>query len=116
MRKWLSGLALFCVLPFSGCGVQGAEPAAGAPDRLQPRLELPAAAGVPAAMPVVHRSGDRRESRTVEDDLDADGIADYRVIITDTFDADGNLRLTTRDEDFEADGIFDARRLTKYGD
>jgi hypothetical protein len=43
-----------------------------------------------------HRVGERRESRIVEDDPDADGIPDYRVIITETFDAEGNLLLTSR--------------------
>jgi hypothetical protein len=115
MRKWLSGLVLSCVLTLSGCGIHGAEPVAGASDRLQARQDSPAVTEVAEVKPA-QRAGERRESRTVEDDRDADGIADYRVIITDTFDADGNLLLTTRDEDFEADGIFDARSLTKYGD
>ena len=58
---------------------------------------------------------ERRLSRTIEDDPDADGIADYRVIITDTFDAAGNLESTLREEDFEADGIIDSRVITSFG-
>jgi hypothetical protein len=34
---------------------------------------------------------ERRLSRTIEDDPDADGIAQYRVIITDTLDAAGDF-------------------------
>lgn len=115
MRKWLSGLALLGVLPFSGCGVQRAESAAVS-DRIQARQEASAAPEVAMDISVAHPAGDRRESRTVEDDWDADGIADHRVIITDTFDADGNLLMSSRDEDFEADGIIDSRGMTKYID
>jgi hypothetical protein len=65
-------------------------------------------------MPFMPPVGERRVSRTIEDDPDADGIADYRVIITDTFNADGDPISTAREEDFEADGIIDARSVTKY--
>jgi len=104
MRKWMSGLAFLSVLPLGGCGMGAAGPSAmGAPARAEERQEAPPVAEMPKTMPVVNQAGDRRESRTIEDDPDADGIPDYRVTITDTFDADGNLLLTSRDEDFEAD-------------
>ena len=37
-----------------------------------------------------------------------------RIIITDTFDAAGNLVGLVREEDFEADGIVDARGATSF--
>ncbi len=57
----------------------------------------------------------RRLSRTIEVDPHADGIANYRVIITDTLDAAGNLESTLREVDFEADGIIDSRVMTSFG-
>ncbi len=98
MRKWMT-VSRFCGLP-AGCGARqrtlrhrGAEPSHG---------RLP------------HAACRQRRSRTIEEDPDADGIADYRVIITDTFDADGNPISTAREEDVEADGIIDARSVTHY--
>jgi len=115
MRKWMSGLAILSVLPLSGCGAVDAGPSAvGGLARAEVRREPPPLTQLAKAMPA-HRVGERRESRIVEDDPDADGIPDYRVIITETFDADGNLLLTLRDEDFEADGIIDARRTSYFG-
>ena len=57
---------------------------------------------------------EHRESRTIERDPDGDGIANYRCIITDTYDASGRLIRRTRDEDFDADGIVDARTTTTF--
>ena len=51
-------------------------------------------------------------SRTFSRDYDADGIDDYRVVITETFDSEGNLVSRTKDQDFEADGIIDSHITT----
>jgi len=117
MGKWMVGIAFLGLL---GCSSRGAPVSAPSAEPKPARFETPLAVAasdperepgeVPAAGPV-----DRRVSRMIEDDPDADGIANYRVIITDTFDADGNLVSTTRDEDFEADGIIDARSTTYLG-
>ncbi len=53
-------------------------------------------------------------SRIIDEDPDADGIANYRTIITDTFDAGGNLVSTLQEEDFEADGVVDSRVMTSF--
>ena len=105
MRKWMSGLAILYVLWCSGCGARAAEPRPGTV------VTEPLASVV---LPTMPSAGERRVSRTIEDDPDADGIADYRVVITDTFDADGNPISSAREEDFEADGIIDARSVTKF--
>ena len=115
MGRWMAGVALLSLL---GCSSGGAPVTAPVAEPRPSRPEIPLAAvaieegpgETPPAWPV-----ERRVSRTIEDDPDADGIANYRVIITDTFDAEGNLLSTTRDEDFEADGIIDARSTTYLG-
>lgn len=109
MRKWMTGLAIFCVVSLAGCGgARGAQAPVPAANADRPALSVPPAGNV------IPRETQAR--RTIEDDQDADGIADYRVIITEIFDQNGNLVRTTRDEDFEADGIIDARNVTQYGD
>ncbi|HET7810124.1 MAG TPA: hypothetical protein VFL16_06075 [Steroidobacteraceae bacterium] len=49
-----------------------------------------------------------------ERDDDADGIADYRVFVTESFDAAGNLVGVTTEQDFEADGVIDERETTNF--
>jgi hypothetical protein len=53
-------------------------------------------------------------SRTFSRDDDADGIDDYRVAITETFDGAGNLLSRTKDQDFDADGIVDSHFTTTF--
>ena len=107
-------LAISTAFLLAGCqGAEGtANPVPGPPAvaRMSPGADTPLLMN--RAMP----PGPRQVSRTVEDDPDADGIADYRVVITDTLDAEGKLVSTTRSEDFEADGIFDARNTTYFDD
>ncbi len=39
-----------------------------------------------------------------------------RIIITEVFDKSGMLLERIREDDFEADGIVDARNVTTFGD
>ena len=117
MCKWMTLLAILAATAMSGCsGAHGAHDSAQptAP-RVSPvawqSMSVPGEA--PAAAPSPY---ERRQVRTIEDDPDADGIANYRVIITDTFDAAGNMVSTLREEDFEADGIIDSRVMTSFAD
>ena len=58
--------------------------------------------------PQVATPAGRTASRNIDSDHDADGIADHRIVISETFDASGNLIRRIESEDFEADGIIDA--------
>lgn len=69
------------------------------------------AAEIPRATSSV---GSHTTSRTFARDLDADGIDDYRVVITESFDAAGNLLSRTKDQDFDADGIIDSHVTTRF--
>ena len=116
MSKWMTSLMILWRLACGGCGARVAE-----------SMETTQAAAVvagPAAIAeaevanvsrVLPAAVTSRASRIFEDDPDGDGIANYRAIITDTFDAAGNLAATLREEDFEADGIIDSRVTTSYG-
>ena len=113
MSKWMTSLMILWLLACGGCGARVAE-----------SLETTQAAAVvagPAAIAEAEVANVSRvlpaavASRAFEDDPDGDGIANYRAIITDTFDAAGNLATTLREEDFEADGIIDSRVTTSYG-
>jgi len=111
MCKWMTLLAILGSNVLWGCsGAQGAQetspPAAPIAPPAAPRA-LPAGSPAPA---------ERRLSRTIEDDPDADGIANYRVVITEIFDPAGNLVSTWREEDFEADGIIDSRQVTSFSE
>ena len=53
-------------------------------------------------------------SRTITRDADADGVDDYRAVITETFDSAGNLLSRTKAQDFDADGIVDSRVTTQF--
>jgi len=64
----------------------------------------------PRARPSVAHTASRMSSR----DWDADGIDDYRVIVTETFDAAGNLLSRTKDQDFDADGIIDSHVMMTF--
>jgi hypothetical protein len=59
-------------------------------------------------------AGSHTTSRSSSRDLDADGIDDYRVVVTETFDAAGNLVSRTKDQDFNADGIVDSHVSTRF--
>jgi hypothetical protein len=121
MFKWMTGLAILLAALLAACGR-----AQGSADRIAPQFAavpaLPARPAAPAdgtsgtAGPTVIAAGLRQLRRTSSEDPDADGIADYRIIITETFDATGNLISSASEEDFEADGIIDARSVTTFGD
>ena len=117
MCKWMTLLAILTVSAMSGCsGAHGAhDTAQSTASRVSPvaleSMSVPSEA--PAAAP---DPPGWRQVRTIEDDPDADGIANYRVIITDTFDAAGNMVSTLREEDFEADGVIDSRVMTSFAD
>jgi hypothetical protein len=97
-----------CVLALSGCeGAQGAPQQAPVVSVSLPQVPAPEPRGVAPA--------ERAVNRHIESDYDADGIADHRIVITETFDASGNLVRRIEEEDFEADGIVDARTVTNFG-
>ncbi len=57
-----------------------------------------------------------RLARIIDKDPDGDGIANRRVLITEVFDESGMLPERVREDDFEADGIVDARNVTIFGE
>ena len=71
-------------------------------------------AGFEPVAPPPPASAPRRQTRLTERDFDADGIADYRLVTTEVFDAKGNLLEVSQEQDFEADGIIDARETTYF--
>jgi len=73
-------------------------------------MMLPAEPRSPAAAAGRIHSSTRSFAR----DYDADGIDDYRVVITETFDDAGNLLSRTKDQDFDADGIVDSHVTTTF--
>ena len=105
-------LAFFSLMP-SALALSGCEGARGAPQQAPVvRVSLPEGR-VPeprAAPPAEHTV-----SRNIDSDYDADGIADHRIVISETFDASGNLVRRIEEEDFEADGIVDSRTVTNFG-
>jgi hypothetical protein len=63
----------------------------------------------PAAAPQTAAATGLRETRIVEEDSNADGIADYRCTLTETFDLLGDIETRIIEQDFDADGIVDSR-------
>ena len=100
----------------SGCGSGVAEHDKIALDGMgaAPAASAVQAAAVPSTVAVPQAGAAHTASRTFSRDLDADGIDDYRVVITETFDAEGNLVSRTKDQDFDADGIVDSHVTTTY--
>jgi hypothetical protein len=117
----LTGLIGLTTLLLAGCaGAQGdvsTTPHPPMPRSPQPDADagnIPVAASTsPVQAPV---PGVRRAVRVIDKDPDADGIADHRIIVTEVFDANGLLLERIREEDFEADGIVDARAVTSFAD
>ena len=64
--------------------------------------------------PPITTAAPQRVTRTIDKDPDGDGIANRRIIITEIFDASGALIERIREQDFEADGIIDARDVTHF--
>ena len=98
-------------LLLAGCG--------GAPDD-SPRVEtrIAEAPSVPAvahpALPATQSRGAHRTVNTIDKDPDGDGIANRRIIVTEVYDDRGALVERIREQDFEADGIIDARSVTHF--
>jgi hypothetical protein len=103
----IPALVVLACAALSGCnGPQGSvEPR-------QPNLAQPRALPTSAQMPIA--PAPRQQTRVTERDDDADGIADYRVFVTESFDAEGNLVSVTTEQDFEADGVIDERETTNF--
>jgi hypothetical protein len=97
---------MFCALALPGC-----DRAQGGPQQ--------AAAGRgslhPVPEPLASAPTEHTARRSIDSDYDADGIADHRIVISETLDESGNLVRRIEDEDFEADGIVDARTVTNFG-
>ena len=105
-------LVVLALLALAGCGgAQGnTELPYTAPQSSPTSSPLPSIPSQPT--PVV--PAPTQKTRVTERDVDADGIADYRVFVTESFDAEGNLVAVTRERDFEADGVIDARETTNF--
>jgi hypothetical protein len=108
------GLVILACAIFCGCsGAHGsAQQAAPAAKDARGAVNVPTADAVPAAAFPVPAA--REQTRVTERDVDADGIADYRVFVTESFDAEGNLVAVTEEQDFEADGVIDDRETTHF--
>ena len=119
MRQRLTGMVL-PALVLAACGsTTGPAPAvqvrvaAGGPNTatmVTPPTTPPTTLS-PTASVASHRA-----TRTIDKDPDGDGIANCRIIITEVFDKSGMLLERIREDDFEADGIVDARNVTTFGD
>lgn len=110
MRPCLAGIIAtgVCAL-LAGCENSSANPAGhvDVESTSRPAVPEPGVAPTPASPPLV-------TSRTITRDDDADGVDNYRAVITETFDDAGNLRSRTRAQDFDADGIVDSRVTTTF--
>ncbi len=115
MHRRMTG-TLFSGLLFAGCGAtqepaQIAQPAVVSQAPGEPTRVAPPPTVLPAAGGTAHRL-----TRTIDKDPDGDGIANYRMIITEVFNKSGMLLERIREDDFEADGIIDARNVTTFGE
>ena len=101
------GLLILAAAAQTGCsGAHGSAESSPAPVEQAPTE--------PSAIELPARVAPRQQTRATERDFDADGIADYRVFMTETFDAEGKLVSVTEEQDFEADGVIDARDTTTF--
>ena len=97
-----------CVLSLSGCeGAEGAAQQAPVAGVSPPKVRV--------REPQTAAPAEHTVSRNIDSDYDADGIAEHRIVISETFDASGSLVRRIEEEDFEADGIVDARTVTNFG-
>jgi hypothetical protein len=100
----------------AGCDYSSANPA-GRPSAENPsRVVEPGPGVAPTPIPAAAQPTPQplTMSRTITRDEDADGVDDYRAVITETFDSAGNLLSRTRAQDFDADGIVDSRVTTQF--
>ena len=115
MPKWATALVIVCLSLLPACeGAHG----------VREQLATTAASSVPVhvlepvanSLPQASAAAGRTSSQTIDSDVDADGIADHRITVIETFDAEGKLIRRTEEEDFEADGIVDSRVATYFAD
>ena len=98
-----------------GCENTVANPAGHVMNEDTPRLDVTVPGVAPTSSPLVlPHAVPLQTSRTISRDDDADGLVDYRAVITETFDAAGNLLSRTKAQDFDADGIVDSRVTTTF--
>jgi hypothetical protein len=100
----------------AGCENSSANPAGGASTESPSRAVEPEPGVAPTPIPAVAQPLPQplTLSRTITRDEDADGVDDYRAVITETFDSAGNLLSRTKAQDFDADGIVDSRVTTQF--
>lgn len=122
MKNQLTGLLSLTTLLLVACGggtrgETNAARIAPAPTSATTSAKAPATTESPppgAVTPVMNRG--HRVTRTIDKDPDGDGIANRRIFITEVFDEAGMLLERIREDDFEADGIVDARNVTTFGE
>jgi hypothetical protein len=115
MLRRMTGTLLSGLL-FAGCGGTPEPPPDAQPEvaRLvpsEPAEDSSPIARLPPASGTTHRL-----TRIIDRDPDGDGIANRRVLITEVFDESGVLLERIREDDFEADGIVDARNVITFGE
>ena len=117
VMRGLTGIVALAALLMAGCGGAPVDSASATTPSMSPaRSEPVARATATAAVPAVQSRGEHRVTRTIDQDPDGDGIANRRVVITETHDDAGVLLERVREVDFEADGIIDARTMTRFDD
>jgi hypothetical protein len=107
-------MAALAALLVAGCGSgqeTAAKPVAG-PARVSADPASAVSFHPPASLPAP--GGEHRISRIIDQDPDGDGIANRRIVITESYDAAGLLIERIREVDREADGIIDSRNVTQY--
>ena len=117
LRLRYSGYVVIAVSGLlAGCENSSANPAgrASAENPSRPVEPEPGVAPTPATSMSPPAPHPLTMSRTITRDEDADGVDDYRAVITEAFDAAGNLLSRTKAQDFDADGIVDARTTTSF--
>lgn len=116
MRRHCAGffVVVLCRL-LAGCENSSANPA-GDLSAIHPSRAVESGPGVaPTAASVEPAAAQPLTlSRTITRDDDANGVDDYRAVITETFDPAGNLLSRTKAQDFDADGIVDSRVTTTF--
>jgi hypothetical protein len=117
MRLPYAGFLLAAVSGLlAGCENSSANPAGGASTESPSRAVEPEPGVAPTPIPAVAQPLPQplTLSRTITRDEDADGVDDYRAVITETFDSAGNMLSRTKAQDFDADGIVDSRVTTQF--
>ena len=106
---------LLSALLLAGCS-DTQEPPTHAQTQVATRVSGPAEKSPPVAQLPPASGTPHRLTRIIDKDPDGDGIANRRVLITEVFDESGVLLERVREDDFEADGIVDARNVTTFAE